>query len=100
MSKSTTINLRVDSEIKEQAEEILASMGLSFSEAVNLLLHQVRIQRALPFEVVAYSHIPKPETRDLIERIENGTADMAGPFETFNEYKQWVEADDDEINST
>lgn len=96
MSKNTTINLRVDSEVKEQAGEILASMGLTFSEAFNLMLHQVRIQQALPFDVVAYSHKPKPETLARIERIERGEADMAGPFETFMDYKAWVE-DEDEV---
>ena len=42
MAKNTTINLRVDSEVKEQAAEILATLGLTLSEAFNLLLHQVR----------------------------------------------------------
>jgi addiction module RelB/DinJ family antitoxin len=51
MAKNTTINLRVDSEIKEQAAEILESLGLTLSEAFNLLLHQVRIVRGLPFEI-------------------------------------------------
>jgi len=51
MAKNTTINLRVDSEVKEQAAEILATLGLTLSEAFNLLLHQVRIVRGLPFEI-------------------------------------------------
>jgi len=51
MSKNATINLRVNAEVKEQAGEILASLGLTFSDAFNLLLHQVRIQRGLPFEI-------------------------------------------------
>ncbi len=96
MAKNTTINLRVDSTIKEQAGVILASMGLTFSEAFNLMLHQIQIQRALPFEVVSYSHIPKPETLALIESIENGTAEMLGPFKTFDDYKASLEAGDDD----
>jgi len=51
MSKNTTINLRVDSEIKEQASEILSSLGLTLSDAFNLLLYQIRIVRGLPFEI-------------------------------------------------
>ena len=98
MSKNTTINLRVNAEVKEQAGAILSSMGLTFSEAFNLMLHQVRIQRALPFEVVSYGHRPKPETLALIERIESGEAEMAGPFDTFEEYKGWLSrGDDDEV---
>ena len=51
MAKNATINLRVDSEVKEQAGAILSSLGLTLSEAFNLLLHQVRIVRGLPFEI-------------------------------------------------
>jgi addiction module RelB/DinJ family antitoxin len=99
MAKNTTINLRVDSEVKEQAGHVLDRMGLTFSEAFNLLLHQITIQRALPFDVVSYNYHPYTPTREVlerIERIENGTAEMAGPFKTFEEYKAWLEADDDD----
>ena len=51
MSKNTTINLRVNNVVKEQASEILSSLGLTLSETFNLLLHQVLIVRGLPFEV-------------------------------------------------
>jgi DNA-damage-inducible protein J len=80
MPKNTTINIRVDSEIKEQAGIILNDMGLSFSDAFNLLLHQVKIQRALPFDVISYNPKIKPETLALIERIESGEEELVGPF--------------------
>ena len=82
MNKNTTINLRVNSEVKEQAGMILDAMGLSFSDAFNLLLHQIRLQHCLPFDVVAYSHIPRPETRAFIERVENGEEELVGPFDS------------------
>jgi len=65
VAKNTTINLRVDAEVKQQAGEILASMGLSFSDAFNLMLHQVIIQRALPFDIVSYDHKPNAETASV-----------------------------------
>ena len=85
MNKNTTVNLRVNSEVKVQAGIILDAMGLSFSDAFNLMLHQIRIQRALPFEVVAYSSTPKPETLAFIERIENGEEELIGPFSSKKE---------------
>ncbi|MDR2088845.1 MAG: type II toxin-antitoxin system RelB/DinJ family antitoxin [Clostridiales Family XIII bacterium] len=87
MAKNATVNLRVDSEVKKQAGEILESMGLTLSEAFNLMLHQINIQRALPFDVVSYSRCPNRETLALIERIESGNADMQGPFETLGAVK-------------
>ena len=38
----------------------------------------------------------KAETLALIERIENGTVDMAGPFKTFEEFKAWMDSDDED----
>jgi DNA-damage-inducible protein J len=96
MPKNTTINLRVDAEVKQQAGEILASMGLSLSEAFNLMLHQIRIQRALPFDVVSYGHKPSAKTLELLDQIERGEAEMAGPFETYEAYKAWLAEDGDD----
>jgi addiction module RelB/DinJ family antitoxin len=85
MSKNTTVNLRVDSDVKREAGEILAHMGLTFSEAFNLLLHQVRIQKALPFAVVSYGHTPRPETLAFIDRVERGEEEVVGPFSSKEE---------------
>ena len=85
MNKNTTINLRVNAEVKEQAGAILNAMGLTFSDAFNLLLHQVRIQRSLPFDVVAFSHTPKVEILSFIDRIENGDEELVGPFSSKEE---------------
>jgi len=87
MSKNTTVNLRVDPEVKKQAGEILASLGLTFSDAFNLLLHQVRIQRELPFAITTHSQRPNTKILSLINSIENGEAEMIGPFETFDDFK-------------
>ncbi|MCL2513500.1 MAG: type II toxin-antitoxin system RelB/DinJ family antitoxin [Oscillospiraceae bacterium] len=85
MSKNTTINLRIDSTVKEQAGIILNAMGLTFSDAFNLMLHQVRIQNCLPFNIVAYSSMPRPETLAFIERVESGEEKLAGPFSSKEE---------------
>jgi len=82
MVKDSVINVHVNAEVTEQAGLILDEMGLSLSDAFNLLLHQIRIQHSLPFAVVAYSHVPKPETVALIERIEHGEETLVGPFAT------------------
>jgi len=85
MVKNTTINLRINTEVKEQAGKILDAMGLTFSDAFNLMLHQIRIQRCLPFEIVAYSHTPKPETLAFIDSVESGREELVGPFSSKEE---------------
>jgi DNA-damage-inducible protein J len=41
MAHSTMLHVRVDDEIKTQASEALAAMGLSVSDAVRILLKRV-----------------------------------------------------------
>ena len=40
MTKNTTLNLRVDSLVKEQAEEILNQLGIPMSTAINMYLRK------------------------------------------------------------
>jgi len=114
MPKNTTINIRVDSEVKEQAGEILASLGLSLSQAFNLMLYQVRSVRGLPFEIkqrlpielkdghgsyiCEFGHVHDYGKFDF-GAIEDGEAELIGPFESFEDYKKSLEEkdDDDEI---
>jgi len=51
MSKTSSIYTRVEPEIKEQAEQILATLGIPVSSAINLFLHQVVIHKGIPFDV-------------------------------------------------
>ena len=79
MPKTATIHARVDDKIKSRAERILRRVGISTTDAVNLLLHQIVLRDGLPFEV----RIPNKETiaamRDLDagkgERFDGPTAE-------------------------
>ena len=50
MSQSK-INIRMDSEVKRQAEALFSSLGLNMSVAVNIFVRQALMQRRLPFDV-------------------------------------------------
>lgn len=51
MTHSTMLHVRVDNEIKAQASETLAAMGLSMSDAVRILLKRVVNDQAFPLEL-------------------------------------------------
>lgn len=44
-----TLNIRIDKSIKEKAGKTLFSLGLDTSTAIRLFLHQVVIEKGLPF---------------------------------------------------
>ena len=70
MANTTTINVRVDEEVKRNAEFLLDKMGMNISTAVNMLLKQMIMDEALPFQ-------PKYKRRRLTteERLKNYNGD-------------------------
>ena len=50
-TKTSTINARVKPALKRDAEAILASLGVTTTEAVTMFLHQIVLTRGLPFPV-------------------------------------------------
>ena len=51
MTKTATINMRVDPEIKADAESIFSSLGMTLTEAINVFLHKSVMEGGLPFDV-------------------------------------------------
>jgi DNA-damage-inducible protein J len=51
MGATEMVHVRIDKKIKAKASKVLASMGLSVSDAVRVLLTRVAAEKALPFEV-------------------------------------------------
>ena len=85
---STTYNIRIDKQVRDQADILYKSMGLSLSSAINLFLRQSIIQGKLPIsEVIAEPAYADALLRDAAEidcAIENGTAKIyATPDELF-----------------
>lgn len=68
MSTSSMVHVRVDNQVKTQAAETLASMGLSVSDVVRMLLVRVANEKALPFDVRA----PNTKTLEAIRELEEG----------------------------
>ena len=67
MSKIQT-SLRIDADKFIEAKQILANLGMNFSEAVNIFTSQVVAQRGLPFQVV----LPNEETIAAMKDVRAG----------------------------
>ena len=59
MATSTMVHVRVDEEVKAQATEALAAMGLSVSDAVRVFLMRVAAEQQMPFAL----KVPNAKTR-------------------------------------
>jgi addiction module RelB/DinJ family antitoxin len=62
----TTLTVRLDTQLKEEAERTLDSLGLSMSSAIRVFLTHVVAQQALPFPVQA-APVASPQREDAIE---------------------------------
>ena len=51
MTKSTNLYVRVEPDVKENAEMILTQLGIPMSNAVGMFLKQVILRRGIPFDV-------------------------------------------------
>lgn len=51
MAKSASISMRVDPQIKAEAEAIYGSLGMTLTEAINIFLHKSILEGGLPFDV-------------------------------------------------
>ncbi|MDR2087911.1 MAG: type II toxin-antitoxin system RelB/DinJ family antitoxin [Clostridiales Family XIII bacterium] len=80
MSKSSAIYARVEPEIKEQAERVLSRLGIPMSNAISLFLHQVVLQKGIPFSMKLPQNAPLEFSSLSEERfdaeIEKGFSDL------------------------
>lgn len=51
MAKTANLYARIEPDVKEQAEMILAALGIPASNAINMFYKQIVLQGGLPFEV-------------------------------------------------
>lgn len=50
-TKADVVRARVDGDIKQKAEQVLGSIGLSMSDAIRIFLYQVIVRQEFPLEL-------------------------------------------------
>lgn len=68
MATSVVVRARVDEHIKEDASAVLASMGLTVSDAFRMLLTRIAQEHTLPFDPL----IPNQKTINAMEEARRG----------------------------
>ena len=79
MAKSANLYIRIEPDVKEQAEKILEALGIPASNAISMFYKQIILQRGLPFEVKLPEHpldISKMSAEELNEELAKGYADL------------------------
>ncbi len=73
MARTSNIYVRVEPDVKEEAETILKELGIPMSNAVAMFLKQVILQKGIPFEMrsphkkpISYGSLTKGEFDKMI----------------------------------
>lgn len=79
MAKTANLYARIEPDIKEQAECILAALGIPASNAITMFYKQIILHKGLPFQVKLPDHplnISNMSSAELDAELEKGYADM------------------------
>ena len=87
MSK-TSMSIRLDSEVKEQAQQVFNNLGLDMTTAINIFLRQAIQYQGLPFDVRL------DENRKLLEVLTDldQNRNMSQPFESVSDLMEDLRA--------
>ena len=87
MTNNTVVRARIDSKTKEEAAAVLATIGLTVSDAFRLMMIRIAREKAMPFEPL----IPNAET---IEAMLEARAGNLEEFKTVEDLMKSLHEED------
>ncbi|HFH7538273.1 TPA: type II toxin-antitoxin system RelB/DinJ family antitoxin [Streptococcus agalactiae] len=82
----STVAVRVDDQLKDEATELFQSLGLDMSTAVKMFLIQSVKTQSIPFEIKNKSFISDEEFQKLVELNSKGIRVRADDPESVKEF--------------
>ena len=77
MEKTTTMNLRVNPVVKQEAEDVLKQLGVPMATAVDMFLRQIALTGSIPF-AIALPKAPDSVNADKMTAQQLRSAIQAG----------------------
>ena len=74
IKQNTVVRARIDGQVKAEAEAVLASIGLTTSDAFRMMMFRIAKEKALPFEPL----VPNEETIEAMKAARLGKLVMVG----------------------
>ena len=84
----TTINVRMDTDLKKEIENIFEQMGMNTTTAFNVFARAVAQTRKIPFEIVA----PEGDNLDKFFAEMEPSKEIIEEMEKYATYEDYVEA--------
>lgn len=74
---NTVVRARIDAHVKEEASAVLATIGLTVSDAFRLMMMRIAKDKALPFEPL----VPNAETIEAMKAARRGDLVTVGSID-------------------
>ena len=87
--KNINVTLRVDEDLKKQAETLFSELGLNLTTAFNIFLRQSVREQQIPFRVS--KNVPNAVTLAAMDAAEKGE-DLYGPYESVSDLMEALNA--------
>lgn len=91
MGKTATLNLRVNPEVKENAENVLSKLGIPMATAIDMYLKQISLVGGIPFSLVL-PKVPNSINADLMT-TEQIREELSRGYEDYENGKVYSAAD-------
>ena len=88
MATTTMVHVRVDEDVKAQATETLAAMGLTVSDAIRVFLMRVVADKELPFTIKAPNAISRTAIREADDIVKARRARFTTPDALLNDLEE------------
>ena len=87
--KNVNVTLRVDEDLKKQADTLFSELGLNLTTAINIFLRQSVREQQIPFQVS--KNVPNAVTLAAMDAAEKGE-DLYGPFDSVSDLMEALNA--------
>ena len=87
--KKVNVTLRVDEDLKKQADALFSELGLNLTTAFNIFLRQSVREQQIPFQVSR--NIPNAVTLAAMDAAEKGE-DLYGPYDSVSDLMEALDA--------
>ncbi|MDR1704280.1 MAG: type II toxin-antitoxin system RelB/DinJ family antitoxin [Clostridiales bacterium] len=88
MADETNLNIKIDRDLKVEADRLFTEMGMNLTTAVNVFIRQAILERAIPFRInrgvpsggttgnIERCLAAMQEIRDLLADVDGGSIDL------------------------
>ena len=88
MAEVTTLNIKIDRDLKAKADKLFNDMGMNLTTAVNVFVRQAVLERAIPFKIcrnientesaanIEQRRLAMQEIRDLLAEVDGNSINL------------------------